>query len=106
MKSIRSFAVELPLWVEFLKICKREKESASQKLTTYIARYVAVHELGNPQLFLERWTKTTEQTCFNCQGIFPNLLKVRFISGLEALICPECLKDKQKHRLIKRILKV
>ena len=40
---------------EFMKVCKREGESASKKTEEYWAKYLSIHGVGNPQLQLEKF---------------------------------------------------
>jgi len=40
------------IWKEFLAICKREGENASQKLENFMKVYNEKHRPGNPQLTL------------------------------------------------------
>jgi len=41
---------------KFRQICEREGTSVSSKLRDFIRDYVRVHEPGNPQLLLEKFT--------------------------------------------------
>jgi len=92
------------IWDEFVKICAREGESVSAKIREYVARYVAIHSKGNPQLQLTRFILGINSKCFRCEGMFPSLLTVRFISGLKAQLCRDCLKRDIERGLIKKIL--
>lgn len=96
------------VWNEFKKICDREEDSASSKISGMVARYVAVHAKGNPQLMLETFIGPTTKICWKCRGQFPNLIPVRFISGLERNLCSTCLeaeKAKGGYCTIKKVLK-
>ena len=95
--------IEQNLWREFKKICSREGEKMSPKIEGFIARYIAVHMKGNPQLRLEPFIGESKAKCFKCGGIFPALIKVRFLSDLKARVCRICLKEYQKRDLIKKI---
>lgn len=104
-KKRTTIYIEPNLWREFKKICFREDQSMSEKIQRFIARYVAVHIQGNPQLLLARFVGDIKKTCFFCQGKFPSLTKVKFISGLIAPVCRECLDEaKNKKRTVKKIL--
>lgn len=88
----------------FKKICDREKESVSEKIEGFEARYVAVHMKGNPQLRLASFFGDVKQKCFGCEGLFPHLQKVEFISGTVGLVCPDCKRSYQDRTLIKRTI--
>jgi hypothetical protein len=88
---------------EFKKICFREDESMSIKLERWIARYIAVHEQGNPQLRLESFIGEVKQVCFQCEGHFPHLIKVKFVSGLVAEVCSTCLEEKKQKGLVRHV---
>ena len=94
----------MPVWNEFKKICDREDSSASEKIRGFIARYVAVHSEGNPQLLLEKFVGDVYHKCFGCEGTFKNLTKVKFVSGRIGGLCPPCKEDYQKRGLIKKVL--
>jgi len=94
------------VWNEFTKICNREDESRSSKISSMVARYVAVHAKGNPQLMLETFIGDVQRKCFGCEGMFKTLTKVKFISGRIGGVCPPCKEDYQKRGLIKKILGV
>ena len=91
---------------EFKKICFREQESMSQKIEKYVARYVAVHMKGNPQLRLAPFIGKTTHTCFRCEGKFPILIHVKFISGLIANVCRECFKVYKSQTTVDKVLGV
>lgn len=77
----------------------------SRKLEKYMARYVAVHMLGNPQLRLEPFLgQKLSHTCFGCDGNFPVLTKVEFISGLVANVCDACLKTYMAKTTVEKVL--
>jgi hypothetical protein len=42
-------------WKEFVKICKRERDTASAKIRDFMAKYVDAHKHGNPQMLLEAY---------------------------------------------------
>ena len=89
----------------FNQICKREGVKPSHKIEEFIQRYNAVHSEGNPQLALTKFTESLEakKTCFFCQGHYPALKKVEFVSGLIAPTCSVCLEQKRAARLVKRV---
>lgn len=92
----------------FDEICEREGSSRSDKLRAFIARFVAVHEPGNPQLLLETFIGDVQGKCYRCEGMFPALTPVEFISGLRAGLCGTCLEREQAKGpfcVIKRVLK-
>ena len=98
-----------PVFSEFKGICKREGEKISWKLEQYMIRYNAAHSEGNPQLRLEKFTGiSTSKTCFFCQGRFPMLKKVKFISGLVAAVCDNCCEEKSTppYRTVVKVLGV
>jgi len=102
--------VDPNLWREFKRICLREEDSMSRKLERFIARYVAVHSPGNPQLPLTRFVgEVPQKECFWCHGHFKVLYKVRYISGLVAPTCKQCLeanKAKGSFSTVKKVLGV
>ena len=98
----------IPIWKAFKEICKREDESISQKIRGMIARYVAVHRKGNPQLLLATFIGKMTHKCWRCEGMFPKLIPVLFISGLQAELCPVCYdanKAKGGLSTIEKVLK-
>jgi hypothetical protein len=102
-KKRTTFYIEPNLLKEFKGICAREDESMSQKVEKWIARYIAIHIKGNPQLRLESFIGEVQEVCFQCEGHFPNLVKAKFRSGLVADVCPTCLEEKKKHGLVKHV---
>ena len=61
------------VWKEFLKICRREGQNASQKLEAFMQVYIQQHKNGNPQLLLTHYVKFEEPQpmrvlCIYCQG--------------------------------------
>ena len=97
-QDIRNFYMDeefLPVWKKFRIICLREETSASEKIRGFIARYVATHDKGNPQMILERYGFTKQGECFKCERLLPKneLTRVEFISGLKAWLCMECLNN-------------
>jgi len=86
------------------RVCDREGVSKSNKLESYIARHVAVHGEGNPQLSLEPFFGDVKKKCFRCEGIFPNLVKVKYHSGLVAESCPNCLEHDRQRNVVKKVL--
>ena len=44
-------------WAKFLKICKREGSSGSEKIRDLVRDYVKLHEPGNPQQLLTRFAE-------------------------------------------------
>jgi len=105
-KKRTTIYLEPNLHNEFKIICFREHESMSEKIEKYVARYVAVHMKGNPQLHLTPFIGKTTHTCFRCEGKFPSLIKVKFISGLIANVCSECLASYKQQTTIKKVLGV
>ena len=103
-KKRTTIYIESNLLTAFKKICKREGESMSQKMEKYAARYVSVHGKGNPQLCLERFIEPAKYQCFRCEGQFATLFKVKFISGLTANVCRECLEVYKKQTTVKHVL--
>ena len=96
------------VWKEFKIICAREDDSASKKISAMIARYVAVHAKGNPQLMLETFIGPTTKICWRCRGKFPKLITVKFISGIIRKLCSTCFeaeKAKGGYCTIKKVLK-
>lgn len=77
--------------------------SMSTKVEAWIARYIAVHQKGNPQLRLETFIGDVKQVCFQCEGHFPNLVRVKFVSGLVAEVCASCLEEKRGKGLVKHV---
>jgi len=62
------------VWKEFLKICKREGMSASQKLEAFMQAYNQQHRVGNPQLLMTHYVKPEgpqpfRVLCLYCQGV-------------------------------------
>lgn len=92
------------VWRKFGEICDREDSSRSDKIRAFIARYVAVHAKGNPQLLLEKFIGDVHLKCFGCEGMFKNLTKVKFISGRIGGVCPICYEDYKNRQLIKKVL--
>lgn len=103
-KTRTTLYINANIWKEFKKICFREEESMSEKVEKFCARYVAIHQKGNPQLRLEPFIGEIKKVCFRCEGRFPFLNEVRFISGLKAFVCDACLKDYENRTLIKKVL--
>jgi len=95
--------IEQNLWREFKKICSREDMKMSRKITGFVARYVAVHMKGNPQLMLDPFIRETKGKCYKCRGLFPVLIPVKFLSNLKRKVCKTCLEEYQKRDLIKKI---
>lgn len=81
---------------KFDEICKRENSSRSIKLRGFIARFVSEHEPGNPQLLLETFFGDVKGKCYRCEGMFPVLIPVEFISGLTAGLCGTCLENEKE----------
>lgn len=94
------------VWKEFLEICARENSSGSENLRTHIEDYVQKHRGGNPQLLISTFVDKPKKKCFRCEGLFPNLQKVEFISGLIAMECPSCLKFDRERGVVKKVLGV
>ena len=90
----------------FGEICKREAVKPSHKIEEFMSRYNAIHLEGNPQLALTKFTESLDakKTCFFCQGHFPALKKVEYVSGLVAPTCSVCLEQKKATRTVKRVL--
>lgn len=107
-KTRTSWYYEKKALLKFQEICSREGVSMNAKLCEFADRYITVHDLGNPQLRIDKYAQGVPkgQTCFFCQGHYPNLKKVEFISGLVALTCPTCLGQKSNARTVKRVLGV
>lgn len=80
---------------ELKEILKREGKSLSEWIRENAERYVAVHAHGNPQLRIDKFMTVSEKVCFFCRGRFPQLYKVRYVSGLVVPTCKDCL-DKNK----------
>ena len=101
-----SLYIDPNMWKKFKAICFREEEPMSQKIEQYIARYVAVHDKGNPQTRIDPFLGDykTKQKCYRCEGQFPFLVHVKFISGLIAHVCKECLEDYRERTLIRKVL--
>ena len=55
MKIGRCIYISKEVWNEFLGICKREGEKASNKLEAYMQFYNNKHRVGNPQLLIENY---------------------------------------------------
>ena len=102
-KARTTFYIDPNLLRNFKSICLREDVSMSNKVEAWIARYIAVHEKGNPQLRLESFIGELKQVCFQCEGHFPNLAKVKFASGLVASVCPTCLEEKRTRGLVRHV---
>lgn len=51
-----------PDWKEFLKICKREGKSASDRVDEFVKMYVQQHKAGNPQLLMSHYVMPEEAT--------------------------------------------
>lgn len=106
-KARTTLYLETSVYKEFKIICKREAEPVSGKIEQFMKRYIAAHGEGNPQLRLERFTGHVKgKTCYFCQGKFPMLKKVQFISGLVAGVCENCYTEKSKppYRTVKRVI--
>ena len=50
-----------PTWEAFKKICQREGESMSDKIRDFIENYVRIHEPGNPQWTMERFSEKSQK---------------------------------------------
>lgn len=105
-KKRTTFYLEPNVLKEFKNVCQREGVSMSDKVESFIARYVAVHMKGNPQLRLESFFGDVNKKCFFCEGMFPSLYKVEYISGMIAATCSECLKTQKEKTTVKKVLKV
>lgn len=103
-KTRTTLYIDPNVWKEFKKICFREEESMSNKVEKFCARYIAIHQKGNPQLRLEPFIGKISQVCYRCEGRFPHLIPVVFISGLKAHVCKECLEEYRERTLIKKVL--
>jgi len=58
----------LPVWNKFIKICRREGTSASDKIRELIARYVEKKErIINPQTLITRWISEPEWRTPDCR---------------------------------------
>jgi len=88
-------------WKQFIEVCKREGEAASNKLDKWIQRYVQIHRPGNPQLLLNTFLKPTAPSPVKvaCKYIRGALSDGRvyctrggggmWIKGLKCYSCPE-----------------
>jgi len=103
-KTRTTLYIDPNVWKAFKKICGREERSMSQKIESFCARYVAVHLKGNPQLRLEPFFGDVHKKCFRCEGIFPTLIPVEFISGLKKELCRECLEFDRERAVVKKVL--
>jgi len=56
------------VWKDFMRICKREGSSASEKLSSYIEQYVIVHAPGNPQTLIPSFAESGAVTMENLEG--------------------------------------
>ena len=56
------------VWEDFMRICKREGSSASEKLTGYVEQYVMVHAPGNPQTLIPSFAEDGAVTLENLEG--------------------------------------
>ena len=56
------------VWKDFLRICKREGSSASEKLTGYVEQYVEVHRPGNPQTLMPSYAENGAVNMENLEG--------------------------------------
>jgi len=101
-KKRTTFYLEPNILHKFKEICFREDVSMSNKVEKMIARYVAVHIKGNPQLPLEKFIGDVHHKCFGCESMFKTLRKVKFISGRIGEVCPSCHEDYLQRGLIKR----
>jgi len=56
------------VWEDFMRICRREGSSASEKLTGYVEQYVMVHAPGNPQTLIPSYAENGAVTLENLEG--------------------------------------
>jgi len=56
------------IWKDFMRICKREGSSASEKLSAYIEQYVIVHAPGNPQTLMPSFAENGVVSLENLEG--------------------------------------
>jgi len=52
----------VPTLETFQKICQREGTSMSEKILGFISNYVRIHEPGNPQWTMERFSERSQET--------------------------------------------
>jgi hypothetical protein len=101
-------------WRRLKEIADREGKdgqgnpvSRSSIVRHLVSRYVQVHYGGNPQLIIDRFSDDVKHKCYFCEGLFTTPLKrVRFVSGLIAPTCIDCLADHKQRRTVKRVLGV
>jgi len=107
-RDIRNFYIDetfIPVWSEFIKICKREGDSASKKIRDFVTKYVDVHREGNPQLLLDRFGSELTLVCNRCgKGGFKTLHRVEYYTGYIAHACDNCLRMDRQNRLVKKVL--
>ena len=75
----------------------------SEKVEAYISQYVMAHTHGNPQTLLETFGAERSLTCFRCKKKFRSLIRVEYISGLEAQTCRDCLETDKRRRVVKKV---
>ena len=56
------------VWLDFVRICKREGSSASEKLTGYVEQYVMIHRPGNPQTLIPSYSENGSISLENLEG--------------------------------------
>ena len=56
------------VWMDFVRICRREGSSASEKLTGYVEQYVLVHAPGNPQTLIPSFAENGVVSLENLEG--------------------------------------
>lgn len=91
----------------FKEITARNGLQVSDILFEKVEEFLREHNYppGNSQTILDSFIGTIKQKCFKCEGFYPSLVKVRFISGLEANVCSTCLEEYQLRNVVKKILR-
>lgn len=90
----------------FKEIIARNGLNISDILFEKVVSFLKQHNWppGNSQTLLQTFIDEVKGKCFRCEGMFPVLVKVKFISGLVAPLCRECLEHDQDRGVIKKIL--
>jgi len=110
-KTIRLVLIAKPFQEEsiraFKEIVARNGLIISDILFEKVDSFLKQHNWppGNSQTILQTFIGKTKKKCYFCEGRFPTLTKVKFISYLIAPVCNECLEKAQHQKqTVKKIL--
>jgi len=89
----------------FKEICARNGFKISDVLFERVESFLREHNWppGNSQTLLSSFGAERSLTCFRCKKKFRSLIRVEYISGLEAQTCRDCLETDKRRRVVKKV---